>query len=494
MGAENWARDSSVLPCRKMSIRPATPKTRVSLRLKLTLGLILIIGALFAAINTLNLVTSQRAHRKQALLNTETIARLVAGTLVAELANSNFDSPSYKTFVENVLSATFTAQNPDLAFATVLTENHAVLAGRANTALTPFPRGKRYQSEKVVLDEVAKRRGKFGGFIKTKRFPLQLRGKIIGTVIVGTSLERVEREARRALLINLGVLAGTLLLLFLYSAFTLGHWIFGPLNKVVNAMRAVHDGNLNVSVDVKSNDEIGVLSDTFDFMVTGLKEREALQDAFSRYVSDKVYQKFREGAITFSGENRIGTVLFSDIRSFTQLSEQLTPQQVVTMLNEYFNEMVEIVFKYDGFLNKFIGDALMAIYNVPIDQPHPELRAVKTAIEMVQRLRKLNARRQQRGQFPIKIGIGINTGPLVAGNIGHEKRLEYTVIGDAVNLAQRIESQTKVAGYEVLISESTYRRVEAYVDVDALPPVKVKGKSEPVTLYGVKGLAATPPP
>jgi adenylate cyclase len=223
-------------------------------------------------------------------------------------------------------------------------------------------------------------------------------------------------------------------------------------------------------------------------MVRGLRERERLKDAFNRYVSRQVYEKFQAGEIALSGENRHATVLFSDIRSFTTLSEQLTPTEVVAMLNEYFNVMVEIVLKYDGFLNKFIGDALMAIYNVPLDQTAPELRAVCTAIEMMQSLDLLNADRERRGQFPIKIGIGINTGPVVAGNIGHEKRLEYTVIGDAVNTAQRLESQTKVAGVTILLSEATYQAVASYVDATALPPVKVKGKAEPVALYAVNGI------
>ena len=118
----------------------------------------------------------------------------------------------------------------------------------------------------------------------------------------------------------------------------------------------------------------------------------------------------------------------------------------------------------------------------------PELRAVRTAIEMMQALDRLNHERESRGEFPVRIGIGIYTGHVVAGNIGHQRRLEYTVIGDAVNLAQRIESQTKVAGSPILISESTYAAVKEDIDAEPLPPVKVKGKAEPVALFAVSGL------
>ena len=464
------------------------PKVRFSLRLKLTFGLILIIGVIFAGINLFNLLSHQRARRQQTLLNTETIARLVAGTLVAELANSELESASNKTFLQNMLSATFNTRNKDLAYAVVINGKGNVIAGRAKPELVIFPDGSTLKKEKEVIQRVAKLKGKLGSVMRTKRFPLQLSGKIIGTVIVGTSLARVQREAKNDLIINLAILAVALLILLVYSALTLGSWVTRPLDHVVDAMRSVHDGDLSQQLDVVSRDEMGMLAHTYNFMVEGLRERETLKDAFSRYVSDKVYQRLGKGGLTLTGEMRQGTVLFSDIRSFTNLSEKLQPGEVVTLLNEYFNEMVEIVFKYDGFLNKFIGDALMAIYNVPIDQDSAELRAVRTAVEMTHALHNLNNRRKQRGQFEIKIGIGINTGPLIAGNIGHEKRMEYTVIGDTVNLAQRIESQTKVAGRSILVSDTTYNAVQEHVTAEPLPPVKVKGKAEPVKLYAITGL------
>lgn len=203
-----------------------------------------------------------------------------------------------------------------------------------------------------------------------------------------------------------------------------------------------------------------------------------------------MYEKVRAGEINLQGENRTATVLFSDIRSFTSISERLTPPQVVAMLNEYFSAMVEVVIRYDGVVNKFIGDALMAIYNVPVPQSRPELRAVCTALDMIASLGRLNAAREARGDPALEVGIGINTGPVVAGNIGHRQRLEYTVIGDAVNLAQRIESQTKLSGHPVLISASTYRAVADAVEAEALEPVQVKGKAQPIALYAVRSLRA----
>ncbi|MBC7792787.1 MAG: adenylate/guanylate cyclase domain-containing protein, partial [Clostridia bacterium] len=291
------------------------------------------------------------------------------------------------------------------------------------------------------------------------------------------------------------VLALSIAALFIYSSITLGRLVISPLHQIMASMRKLRDGDLNTRLGfVDRNDEIGVLADTYNFMVQGLSERERLKDAFNRYVSKQVYKRLEEGAITLTGETREATILFSDIRSFTALSEQLSPPDVVAMLNEYFNEMVEIVFRYDGFLNKFIGDALMAVYNVPIEQTVPELRAVRTALEMLDALHRLNGVRVSRGQFPLRIGIGINTGPVTAGNIGHMQRLEYTVIGDAVNLAQRVESQTKVTGSSLLITASTHAKIAPYVIAEALPAVKMKGKQEAVALYAVSGLKPGAPP
>jgi len=466
---------------------------RFSLRLKLTVGLILIIGIIFTAVNIRNLFAHSQARRAEAIANSETIARLVAGAILDELGQgSPLDSASVRRVVSTFLNfgLILNRRNQDLAFAVVVDNENRVVAGRAKPDLTLFPGEISLADEDEVLAKVAVLQGRLGASMKTKRFPLKLSkdDPPVGMVIVGTSMRRLEKDLHTDLLVTGAILGGTLLILILYSAWILRNLVLRPLTMVADAMRQVQKGDLDQEVQLETSDELGVLADTFNYMVGGLREQERLKDAFTKYVSEKVYARFREGAISLDGETREATILFSDIRSFTTLSEQLTAPQVVEMLNEYFSEMVDIVIKYDGFINKFIGDALMAIYNVPVDQDQPELRAVKTGIEMMTALDILNYKREQRGEFPIHIGIGINTGPVVAGNIGHARRLEYTVIGDAVNLASRIESQTKVAGATLLISESTYAKVADFIEVEALPPVKVKGKAEAVNLYAVKAL------
>lgn len=471
------------------------PRSRLTLGVKLSVGLILIIGILFSGLNAYMIYSSRKVRLADARALSTTIGGLIVGAITNELGQvsvmddeSPLESARMRTFVANFLGSVFRLQsNRDIAYAVVLTNDNKVVVGKARPQLTVFPGNKVHATEEAALEAVAALDGRLGGDMDRTGFNLKLSGDSapVGKLLVGTSLARIQRQMRRDVAINIGVMGAALLVLIIYSSLTLRSLVTRPLRMVVDAMRSVHDGSLDKELNIRRRDEIGALAHTYNFMVQGLREREKLKDAFNRYVSESVYKKFQAGEITLTGENRVATVLFSDIRSFTTLSEQLTPQQVVAMLNEYFTEMVEIVFKYDGFVNKFIGDALMAIYNIPVTQSQPELRCVRTGLEMVQALDRLNARREARGDFPIKIGIGINTGPVVAGNIGHEKRLEYTVIGDAVNLAQRIESQTKVAGATLLISETTYAAVADEVIVEELPPVKVKGKAEPVKLYAV---------
>ncbi|MBI3180517.1 MAG: HAMP domain-containing protein [Deltaproteobacteria bacterium] len=471
---------------------PVVRKARYSLRLKLALGLILIIAVIFSGLAALNLLTLISTREKEAQVNRETVGRVVVAALTGRLGSEDIGSDAIRTFLYNFLSVAIVQndKNRDIAFGLVIDNNGRVIAGRALPALVALPTGERPDSEATVLQEIARLDGNLGGNMRVARYTLKTSRGNAGKLFVGTSLSRLHRETRRDLIFNVSVALGGLVVLVIYAGVMLTRLVTRPLGQVVSAMHDVQDGHFDTAVHLARNDEIGVLADTYNFMVQGLREREHLKDAFSRYVSSQVYERIKLGGIRLTGEQRQATVLFSDIRSFTAISELLQPADVVRMLNDYFNVMVEIVFQHEGFLNKFIGDALMAVYNVPLDQTEPELRAVRTAIQMMQSLEVFNTRRAKTGEEPLKIGIGINTGPVTAGNIGHMRRLEYTVIGDAVNVAQRIEAQTKVSGMPILISDATYRAVAKQVIAESLPPVKVKGKQEAVTLYAVKALAA----
>jgi adenylate cyclase len=218
-----------------------------------------------------------------------------------------------------------------------------------------------------------------------------------------------------------------------------------------------------------------------DELARQMIEKKALE----RYLSPNVVEKVvaHPDELHLGGENTTVTILFSDVRGFTRMSEKMEPQAVVELLNEYFTEMTDIIFENGGTLDKFLGDGIMAVYGAPVPQADHALRAAKTAMEMQRSLALLNQNFESRGQRALQIGVGVNTGVVTSGNIGSQKRVEYTVIGDAVNLASRLCSNA--APGQILVSESTYQELSGKIPARRLEPIRVKGKEAPVELYDV---------
>ncbi len=261
-----------------------------------------------------------------------------------------------------------------------------------------------------------------------------------------------------------------------------------PIHRLVGGTRAIAEGNFNVTLQVSSRDEIGALTESFNRMARSLREKEMIKRAFTRYVAREVVEEILKDPerLVLTGERREVTVLFCDVRGFTPLSERLSPEEVVLLLNDFYTLMIETTFKHDGTLDKFLGDAVMAIFGAPIYHPDHSLRAVRTALAMQAGTVELNERRRKAGKEPIAVGIGVSAGEAVAGTVGTEDRMEYTVIGDTVNLAARLESNAKPG--VILISHATYERVRDAVKVRPLGPMKVKGKEEEIEVYAVEGL------
>jgi len=316
--------------------------------------------------------------------------------------------------------------------------------------------------------------------------PLVFSKTPIGTLYIGFSKLAVTHavtEARKQAV----YVTAFMIVLGVAGAVTLATVLSRPIFRLVEATQLISAGDLTVEVPVTTHDELGVLTASFNKMVRSLREKEMIKRAFTRYVAREVVEEVLKDPehLMLSGERREATVVFCDIRGFTTLSERLTPEQVVSLLNEFYTTAIETTFKYDGTLDKFLGDAVMCVFGAPIAHPDHTARAVKTAIDMRTALTELSKRRSIRGLDPFEVGIGVALGEVVAGTVGTEERMEYTVIGDSVNVAARLQGHAKAGA--ILLSRRTYEAVHDLVEARSRGPLKVKGKEEEVEVYEVLG-------
>ena len=263
-----------------------------------------------------------------------------------------------------------------------------------------------------------------------------------------------------------------------------------PVKQLAAAAGRIGNGEYEVQLERKRKDELKILTDSFVKMGRGLAERERLKDAFGRFTNKEIAEKAMRNELSLGGENKNVTVFFSDIRSFTAMSEKLTPEQVVEFLNEYMTRMVKCVDATGGVVDKFIGDAIMAVWGAPVSAGSPKedaLNGIKASLLMRKELYDLNKEREAKGLIPVHIGCGLNSGDVIAGQIGSEKRMEYTVIGDTVNTASRTEALNKPFHTDVLITENTWQLVKDEILVEEMPGVKVKGKTDKLRMFAVIG-------
>jgi len=286
----------------------------------------------------------------------------------------------------------------------------------------------------------------------------------------------------RNILITAMILVAAIMIIFFF-----GKTITNPIIRLVGATKKIIEGQYRVDIAPTSKDEIGELTSTFIEMGKGLEEREKIKSAFGKFVNKEIAEAALHGELRLGGERKTVTILFSDIRAFTAISEKLEPEEVVEFLNAYMTKMVACVEKSGGVVDKFIGDAIMAVWGTPISRGNDTENALNGALMMRTELIEFNRERGGPRKPYIRIGCGINTGEVLAGQIGSEDRMEYTVIGDPVNLASRIEALNKPFGTDILISEDTYKLVRNIFAVEKMKQIRVKGKIEPQQIYAVLG-------
>ena len=311
--------------------------------------------------------------------------------------------------------------------------------------------------------------------------------QVIGDYVILRS-ESDALRLQRTLQTSILVVGVSGILFAIIMAVVIARRITEPLNSLLLGVQEVGKGNLSVQVPIKSRDELGVLAASFNQMIQGLNEKERVTNILGKYISPEVAKKVLndKDGVALKGERRECVVMFTDIRGFTTMSENALPEKIVADLNEYFTLMVDVVDNYGGILDKFIGDAIMAVWGAPVPFEDKEMRAVKAALEMQEVLGRYNKERIDKKLTPLTMGIGLNSGIVVSGNLGSDKRTDYTVIGEEVNLASRLCS--KAAPGQTLISEGMYRKIKGLVEVKALEPIALKGFTDPVKVYEVTGL------
>ena len=284
-----------------------------------------------------------------------------------------------------------------------------------------------------------------------------------------------------------------LALLGLLISVAVGIWIARtvsrPVLQLAEGTRKIGQGDYSQRIEIRSDDEIGLLAHAFNRMGEGLAERDQVRDLLGKVVSPAVATELLRKDVTLGGEEREVTILFSDLRNFSSMCEGRPAQEMLGILNRYFTRMSAIVEAHGGVVDKYVGDAMMALFGAPLAGPDDADHALESALEMSEALDELNRDWKTQGSQALSLGIGINTDVVMAGNMGSQTRLNYTVIGDGVNLASRLETLTKTPEYQtrIIVTNSTLSKAKGRYRTRPLGRVAVKGKQQPAEIYALLG-------
>lgn len=279
--------------------------------------------------------------------------------------------------------------------------------------------------------------------------------------------------------------AGTGVLCAVISSILMARLVVTPVEELRRAAERVGTGDLQVSMDPLRADEFGLLAEEFNAMVAGLREKERIAGTFGRHVGREIAEQLLRNEDELQGVERIVSVLFADLRGFTTRCESLPPVKAVKLLNLYHEHMTKIIEDHGGIVNQLIGDGIMALFGATGRSAGHAGEAIAAGRAMLTGLLELNAKLAEEGFEPVKIGVGVHTGPAVVGTIGSPRRMEYTAIGDTVNTASRIESLTKELGHPLLVSDSAWDAADPKPAGEKLAPVAIRGRRGEMVLYSV---------
>lgn len=303
-------------------------------------------------------------------------------------------------------------------------------------------------------------------------------GATVAIVGVDVRAARIAALKREVLFLALGVLAIAVIVLTAMAT-VVARSVRAPLAQIVEATNAIAAGRFKVRAKVNRTDEFGVVGKHFDEMAHGLEEREFIKTTFGQYVSPDIVKKMiADRSEAVRGERRHVAVMFADVRGFTTLSESLPPEEVVLLLNAYLDRMTQEITAHGGRIDKFIGDAIMADWGTLDGTDAPEAKAIAAAVAMCKALDDFNAERARRGAFPLEFGIAMHAGDVVVGSIGSAHKLEYTIIGDTVNIASRLQGMNKKFSARIVASSSMVAAAGATARSRRLDSVTLRGRNE----------------
>ncbi len=328
---------------------------------------------------------------------------------------------------------------------------------------------------------------------------IYLRGEPSGWIFGVTLPESMVREAAAPSLMPLIVIFIFALLILIGLGIAVAQGIAIPVFRLLSASQQVGAGNLDVAVESFADDEIGKLTASFNNMIADLRQRDFVREMFGRMVSEDVSEAILQGEVALGGEVRYVSVLFTDVRGFTALSERFPPEEVISLLNEFFAIITQATRKYQGVVNHFGGDSVLAVFGAPIERSQEESlqQAIHAAIEVRRGVVELNAKRISDGNLPLRFGVGINSGSVIAGNIGTEDRFQYTVIGDVVNVAARLQGISRQFPRTPLLIPNTGVQLiqnKNEIEFQYLGEFRLRGKARPVSTYAIIGLSHWIPP
>lgn len=363
-----------------------------------------------------------------------------------------------------------------LAQSDVNAEFKTELSPLAQNALTKEKNKQQFQQQFTDANSNAEF---IGAFVRLSMGPVLIFQSALNEVLAPA--EQVRNEFIKNLVY---VLSLSFLVISLFSM-----TLTRPIEKLVKLIPLVSKGDFEIHAaeKVNSKDEVGDLAIAFDQMTLGLKERDKVKTLFQKFHGTHVANDIISSEITLGGANKEVVVFFSDIRGFTAFSESKSPEEVVEMLNEYFAVMVDIINRNAGVVDKFIGDAIMAVWGAPNQSERDAHNAVSACLQMRLALNELNEKRLALNKSPIQIGMGLHAGHAISGTIGSNERMEYTVIGNTVNTASRVEASTKAFGTDLLITQEVAQLIQDEFLLEEAGSAEVKGRSEALKFFKVKG-------